>query len=127
MTTVVITNLTRGTTLASQARRAGGMLQRLVGLLARRTFSPGEALVIPRCNGIHTWFMRFPIDVVFMNRAGYVVKTIPRVPAFRMVWALGARTAIELPAGTLAKTVTKPGELLRIKEAGREGKTPAAA
>lgn len=112
----VINNVTRGTVLAQQARWATGIFQRAIGLLGRRSLGEGEALLIPYCNSLHTWFMRFPIDVVFVNRAGYVVRTLQRVPAFRMVCALGAHLAIELPAGTLAAKVTKPGELLHIDE-----------
>ena len=117
---VVITNVTRGTIVSQRARRASGVLQRVLGLLTRRTFFPGEALVIPRCKSIHTWCMRFPIDVIFLNRAGYVVKTALKVPSFRIIGALGAHTVIELPAGTLAKGVTEQGELLRIEELKKE-------
>ena len=117
---VAITNLTRGTILAQQGQWAATLFQRTIGLLARRSLGQDEALVIPHCQSIHTWGMRFPIDVVFVNRAGYVVKTVQRVTAFRIIWALGAHTVIELPAGTLAKRVTKQGELLKIEELKKE-------
>ena len=108
---VVITNLTRNTRLADRADVADHLPQRLVGLLSRASLSPGEALLFPRCNSIHTWFMRFPIDVVFV-KGGCVVKVVPSLGPFRLAWAGEADTVIELPAGMAAKTSTEAGARL---------------
>jgi len=109
--------------LADHAEVATGMLQRMVGLLSRATLAPGEALVLPRCRSIHTCFMRFPIDVIFLShqpsaishqpKTWKIVKVIQALPPFRVVWAVGADTAVELPAGTITAT-TQVGELLEI-------------
>ncbi|MBI3320338.1 MAG: DUF192 domain-containing protein [Candidatus Omnitrophica bacterium] len=65
----VITNVTRGVVLADRAEVAGGLLKRMTGLLIRQRLPEGEALIFPRCHSIHTCFMRFPIDVVFVKTA----------------------------------------------------------
>ena len=108
----VLTNLTTGTVLAERAEVAGSLLQRIVGLLGRRSFSEGEALIFPRCSSIHTCFMRFAIDVIFL-RQGAAFRLMERVHPWRMLRAAGADTAIELPAGLLARSPIKAGERLQ--------------
>ena len=71
------------------------------GLLGRTSFEPGSALIIAPCAGIHTFFMRMVIDVVFASRDGSVVKTCSRLSAWRVAIALGGFAAIELPPGTI--------------------------
>lgn len=102
--------------VASQADVARTWLQRAVGLLSRTRLEAGEALVIPGCAAIHTWFMRFPIDVVFL-RYGRAVRTVGRLGPFRFAWAPGADTVIELPAGRAAEVAIEPGTVLSILEA----------
>ncbi|MBI3083216.1 MAG: DUF192 domain-containing protein, partial [Candidatus Omnitrophica bacterium] len=63
----VIRNLTRQTVVAERAAIATGLIRRMVGLLSRSHLDEGEALIFPRCSAIHTWFMRFPLDVVFLK------------------------------------------------------------
>jgi uncharacterized membrane protein (UPF0127 family) len=118
----VIRSVTSRVVLADRADVATGMLQRMVGLLSRATLAPGEALVLPRCHSIHTCFMRFPIDVIFLKSVqgsgfrvqGVVVKVVERMEPFRLAWAPGADTAVELPTGTISTTGTARGELLEI-------------
>jgi len=94
---LVLTDLTTGRVIAPQGTMARG-IGRAIGLLSRCRLEESEALIIPRCNAIHTWFMRFPIDVIFL-RYDTVVKIAPRIGSFRVVGARGAHTVIELPAG----------------------------
>lgn len=103
-----IVNQTRGTILASCAVVAATWRARMVGLLDRQALEEGQALILPRCCTIHTIGMRFAIDVLFV-RKGVVVRAIRTLAPFRLVWALGADTVIELPAGTLARTSTTLG------------------
>jgi hypothetical protein len=113
---VRIRNLTRGTQLASEAHAARGFWSRLVGLLGRSSLQAGEALVLEPCNSIHTAFMRFPIDVVYVDRSGRVVKVISNLRPFRVSAVLrGARSAIELPSGTIGDTGTAPGDQLAFE------------
>mgnify|MGYP003861687789 CR=1 FL=1 len=69
------------------------------------------------CRSVHTCFMRFPIDVVFYNDEGEVVAVFPALTPFRFTPLIkSARGALELPAGTVAKTGTRVGDLLRFEE-----------
>lgn len=112
-----VTNTSRGTLLADQARLATTFWRRLVGLLDRSRLEQGEALWLEPCNSVHMWFMRFPIDVVFINRQGYVVSVVPHLPQWSFTWPQrGADTALELPVGTIAASRTEPGDRI-VKEA----------
>src|SRR3989338_7606868 len=91
----VLTNLTTGTVLAERAEVAGSLLQRIVGLLGRRSFSEGEALIFPRCSSIHTCFMRFAIDVIFL-RQGAAFRLMERVHPWRMLRAAGAEPVFQV-------------------------------
>lgn len=106
-----IRNATRGTQLASQAQAAGSFASRLVGLLGRSSLRAGEALVLDPCSSVHTAFMRFPIDVVYVDRDGKVVKVVSDLKPFRASGVLRGRcSVIELPSGTAASTRTIPGD-----------------
>ena len=74
------------------------------GLLGQQSLAPGVAMVLAPCNGIHTWFMRFPIDVIFVGRSGRVLKVRERMAPFRLTLRLGAFAVIELAAGSSAHT-----------------------
>jgi uncharacterized protein len=71
-------------------------------------------MIIAPCSSIHTFFMRFPIDVVFAGRDGRVVKVYHDLPAWRVGFAWKGFAVIELPAGTLRPSETRPGDLLQI-------------
>ena len=111
-----ITNQTRGTLLASDAREARTFISRLVGLLGKSSLRPGEALVIDPCTSVHTAFMRFTIDVLYVNRDGDVIKVVPQLKPFRMSAAGSMRCyVIELPSGIAAATGTTPGDRLQLE------------
>ncbi len=107
-----VINKTRQTTLAENAVIAKTPLKRMIGLLNRKGLEPGEALIIKPCNSIHTFFMRFPIDVVFVDANNRITKTIRSMRPFRISGIyLNALFVIELPAGTLEKTSTQAGDI----------------
>jgi uncharacterized membrane protein (UPF0127 family) len=113
-----VTNTTRGTVLATACGLADNPWTRFVGLLGRAGLAPGEGLHIVPCKSVHCWFMRFPIDVVYVDRQGRVVKTVPALQPFR--YSLGGRaahSALELPSGTIAATGTAPGDSLSFTDA----------
>lgn len=118
---VAVRSLTRSTTLVQRVRVARRPWERMIGLLGRRSLEPDEALLIPHCRSVHTWFMRFPLDVVFLDAAGVVVRMIEHLPAFRIVWVRGADAVLELPAGTVARTLTQRSERFQIVERERYG------
>jgi len=113
---VKITNKTRNAVLAEQAEIAETFFSRLKGLLGRQGLKEGEGLVITRCSSTHTFFMRFKIDVVFLDRNNKVVALAHSLAPARLAGhSLKARLAIELPAGILAKTHTQEGDGIEIK------------
>jgi uncharacterized membrane protein (UPF0127 family) len=114
---VRITNVTRGTAVASRCRVASSMRDRVVGLLATREVLPSEGLFIERSPSIHMFFMRSPIDVVFVDQGRQVTRTVSRLRPWRVVWwARGARDCIELRAGALDESGTQPGDQLAFED-----------
>lgn len=102
----------------AEAELADTALTRMRGLLGRDGLDRGTGLVLTPCNSVHTWFMRFAIDVLFLDRAGTVVRAVPSLVPFRLAWGgPRARTTIELPAGTADGLGIRPGTLLRIEPA----------
>jgi uncharacterized membrane protein (UPF0127 family) len=84
------------------------------GLLGRDGLADGHALLIAPCSSIHTWFMRFPIDVIFVKRDGLVLKTRAAIPAWRMAFGWGAYAVVELPAGAVAQAGVAAGDRLEL-------------
>jgi uncharacterized membrane protein (UPF0127 family) len=85
------------------------------GLLGRDGLPDGTALVIAPSSAVHTFFMRFPIDVVFADRDGRVVKIRAGVPPWRLVFAPGAFAVVELPAGAAARANLRVGDRLAVR------------
>ena len=111
-----IINETRGTTLAEQADVARSFWRRLRGLSFRRQLLAGSGLVFHANSSVHTFWMRFPIDVIFLDRANVVVGLREAMPPNRPY--AGARRAyrtIELPAGVIGQTRTERGDQLRFE------------
>ena len=110
---VRVRNLTRGTVLGDRVGRAVSFADRLVGLLGRDGLADGTGLWLEPCSAVHMWFMRFPIDVVFASADGEVVAVVANLrPWAATLPRRGARAALELPVGTLARSGTTPGDRL---------------
>uniref|UniRef100_C6E417 DUF192 domain-containing protein n=1 Tax=Geobacter sp. (strain M21) TaxID=443144 RepID=C6E417_GEOSM len=104
-------NKSTGRTLAGRVVAAETWLSRSRGLLGRDELPVGEGLLLRPCRGVHTFFMRFPIDVVFLDRSQRVVATVGRLKPGRMTRIfLKAGSALELPAGTIALSLTRCGD-----------------
>ena len=87
----------------------------MVGLLAHRGLPVGEGLLLAPAWSIHTWCMRFAIDVVFLDKDGVVLRVCPALPPWRLVSGTRrAQTVLEFGAGTLARTPVSLGERLSI-------------
>jgi uncharacterized membrane protein (UPF0127 family) len=82
---------------------------RLRGLLGRSGLSSGEGMLLRPASSIHTAFMRFPIDAVFLDRPDRVVKVASDLRPWRMAACRGARTVLELGAGEAARRGLRPG------------------
>jgi len=103
--------------VASHVDHAIGLKERLKGLLGRKELPEGHGLWIDSCNSIHTFFMKFSIDAVFLSREGIVLKLHTNLKPFRftgLVW--GASSVLELPEGTIGKTKIQKGDQLRLVE-----------
>ncbi|MDP8265185.1 MAG: DUF192 domain-containing protein [Candidatus Aceula lacicola] len=112
-----IINLTQKTIVATRARRARSFFARLKGLLGKKSFSPEDALVIEGCQAIHMFFMRFAIDVVFINRKNKVVGLVQDIKPFSLSpFFFMAKYAIELPSGSIEKSLVHIGDFLEIEE-----------
>jgi uncharacterized membrane protein (UPF0127 family) len=89
---------------------------RMVGLLGRKHLDTETGMLFERCHAIHTWFMQFPIDVLFIDRQGEVVAAFHAVGPFRLASASRrARITIELPAGACRRGNIGVGTRLRIE------------
>jgi len=114
----MIRNLTRNTTVATDVRWARSATERTRGLLDWKAIDEGQALVISPCNSIHMFGMRFPIDVLFVDKDGRVVRAIEGLKPWRLTRIyFRARHTIELPLGAISGSHTEPGDQLDIQEA----------
>ena len=107
-------NSRTGLMLAVEIEPAFDSKSRNRGLLGRARLDDGAALILAPCSSIHTFFMHFAIDVLFVRKDGRVAKIYPALPAWRIAIAPGAFAAIELPAGTAAASGTRSGDLVSL-------------
>ncbi len=111
----VVRNRTRETLIADNVCLADTARARRIGLLKHNDIQRGEGLWIYPTQAIHTFWMRFPIDLAFLDRSLRVKRVYHRVRPFRLtrlVW--GAQSVLELPAGILAETHTSAGDELQF-------------
>ena len=110
-----LVNNRTGVVLADRLIPAFDSAARRTGLLQHGELPDGSAMIIAPSNAIHTFFMKFPIDVLFVGRDGRVRKVRAAVRPWRMSAALRAYAVIELPAGALHRTNTVVGDTLVIR------------
>lgn len=113
-----VVNQSKGTVVAQRVEVAASLWSRLRGLMGRRELSPGQGLYLPSTSSIHTAFMRFPIDIVFVGKEGQVRKVAAVVKPFRMALGGGASGVLELAAGTAAQAEIEPGDRLLFSDDG---------
>ena len=120
-----------GRAIAQEIIAAFDPADRRKGLLGRDSFTKGSAMALAPTNAIHTFGMRFPIDVLFVRRDGVVVKVQRNIPPWRIAAALWAYAVIELPAGTLTARDVSVGDVLTVVAVGETAaeavETPALA
>jgi uncharacterized protein len=87
---------------------------RMRGLLGRSELRPGEGLLLRPASSIHTWFMRFPIDAVFLDRDWRVVGISDDIRPWRAAGRRGAKAVLELPAGASSLHGLEIGDLLLV-------------
>jgi uncharacterized membrane protein (UPF0127 family) len=103
--------------VCDSCRLAATFATRLRGLLGRGGLATGEGLLIRPTNSIHTFFMRFPIDVVFLDRSGVVVKLVSNLRPWRVALAPRGRDALELRAGEADARGIRLGDRLALRTA----------
>jgi hypothetical protein len=111
-----IINTTKNTELAADVLAADSLLLRMKGLLGRKEFRLGQGMILKPCNSVHTLFMRFAIDVLFLDKANSVVGMIEDMKPYRISKIyLKAYYVIELPAGTIKITNTRLLDSITLK------------
>jgi uncharacterized membrane protein (UPF0127 family) len=108
-----------GTVVCERCVVADSALRRLRGLLGRKALDPGEGLLLKPAPSIHTFFMRFAIDAVFMDRELVVLKITPNLRPWRMAHCRRARAVLELPAGEALRRAVAPGDRLEVLDGAR--------
>jgi uncharacterized membrane protein (UPF0127 family) len=113
--TQLIVNLTRGNTVCV-GEIADRLLPRLRGLMGRSGLPAGEGILLRPAPSIHTAFMRFPIDVLFLDRSLRVLAVVERLGPWRVASQRSARAVLELAAGEAARRGVLVGDLLELRD-----------
>ena len=122
MNTALITTAD-GRVLCERCVIADGPFGRMRGLLGRKELPSGEGILLKPSGSVHTFFMRFPIDVVFLDRELRVVAIAPDVPPWRMRGARGAKGVVELAAGEASRRGLIEGQTLVAHAIGASATT----
>ena len=126
-----ILNTTKRSTIATGTEFATSPWSRFRGLMMRNEsdFQEGAALVIDPCTSIHMFFMRFPIDVLYLDRDNRVVRAQESIKPWRVgpIYTRGARFVIELPAGTIKASQTQKGDQIAIEAPASRAELERAA
>lgn len=109
-----ITNATKGAQLASSAKVASNFFSRLFGLMLKKNIGDEEALIFYQAPSIHTFFMRFPIDILFLGRQMKVKRIVYALRPWRLSVCRGADTTIELSSGKIRQTKVEVGDQIEI-------------
>ena len=114
---MIVRNAARNTTLGEAIAVAATAAQRVRGLLGKECLEDGHGLLFKNCASLHTFFMTFPIDIIYADRKGKVLKVAPRVKPFKLIAApMRAFYAIELPEGAIERSNTLAGDMLILDE-----------
>lgn len=111
-------NRTRDILLGDRIKAATESATRREGLLKRTGLDPGEGLYIAPCEAVHCFFMKFTIDVLFLNKKKQVVKLAPALKPWRIAACFRAHSVLELPEGAIALSGTKVGDQLELVREG---------
>jgi uncharacterized protein len=116
---MMLVNLSNGEILANKLKTAYRFFQRLKGLMFTSELPIGEAVHLQPCQSVHTFFMKYDIDVIYLDKEMKIVEmTHAMKPSKVGSIVKNAYSVIELPAGSISKTDTKVGHVLQIKNNG---------
>ena len=110
-----ITNARTQEVISEDAVFASTPLSRMKGLLGRGSMRPHEAMILQPASSIHTVFMRFSLDVAYLDRENRIVKVVRDLVPFRFSFARRSRTVIEMAGGTFSDLELEPGDELVIR------------
>jgi uncharacterized membrane protein (UPF0127 family) len=114
---MIVRNDERETVLGEAIEVADTAVRRVKGLLGRECLEDGQGLLFKQCSSLHTLFMRFPIDILFIDKQGKVLKSRSDVRPFKFVaspWK--AYYALELPSGAITRSNTRVGDHMVFDE-----------
>ncbi len=120
---MVLVNATKKTVVSDNCHFANTVLKRMVGLLNRGKLDKGEGLLLDRCHGIHTFGMRFPIDVLFLDKDFCVIRTVKALPPLRTCVVKKSVYVLEVPVGALDASRTVEGDQIQIRTANSDTTT----
>ena len=120
---MVLVNATKKTVVSDNCHFANTVLKRMVGLLNRGQFGAGEGLLLDRCYGIHTFGMRFPIDVLFLDKDLCVIRAVKALPPYRTCVVKKSVYVLEVPVGALDASHTSEGDQIQIRTANSDTTT----
>ena len=120
MRTVRVLHPASGRAIIETARVAETALERLIGLMGKSRLSDGEALLLPDCSSIHMFFMRFPIDAVYLDRNRTVRKIVHNLKPWRLSWSPNADSVLEAPAGWADRVGLASGDRLILEPRAAE-------
>ena len=107
-----------GVVLCERCEIPESALGRMRGLLGREGLEPGAGMIIDRAGSVHMFFMRFPIDVVFLDRNRKVVRIVSGLRPWRVAGARKAVAALELPVGAAGEAGLEEGDVLVLEATG---------
>lgn len=111
-----VINQTKGTLVAEDVRVAASIWSRFWGLMGRKSIPEAGGLLLRPTSSIHTAFMRFPLDIVFLDRQLRVIKIVAGMKPFRATVAFGgAHSALELNAGVAGQAGIQTGDQLALE------------
>lgn len=108
-------NTASNTTLAENVIIADNFLSRLLGLMVKDELPKGHALLLFPCSCVHTFFMRFPIDAIFLDKNGQVIRIMRNIVPYKFgPWVRGAVKSLEFPANSSDVANTRVGDKIKF-------------
>lgn len=102
--------------LLPHVMRTANPWERMRGLLGRSPIGPDQGLLIAPCSSVHTIGMKYPIDLIFLDKNWQIKKLVRSIKPCRIAWATGANMVVEMPGGTLDNFSIAPGMTLNWEE-----------
>lgn len=111
-----VINKTRNTSLGKEIELAKSFQKRFLGLMFKDNLKENQGLFFPQCKSVHTFGMKFPIDILVLTKNNQVLHTFPRVPSFRIIRPrISAHSILEIPEGIIQNSKTIPGDQLLMR------------